>query len=51
MACFGLLSEARVEVVLLELHIQTAEQIVSTLETLHAFFAWSYGYPLQHIGS
>ena len=36
---------------LLELRIQTAERIVLALETLRTFFAWSYDYPLQRIGS
>ena len=50
-AVFGSLTKARVEFVLLELRIQTAEQIVLALETSRTFFAWSYDYPLQRIGS
>ena len=50
-AVFGSLTKARVEFVLLELHIQTAKQIVLALETSRTFFAWSYDYPLQRIGS
>ena len=50
-AAFGSLTKARVEFVLLELRIQTAEQIVLALETSRTFFVWSYDYPLQRIGS
>ena len=44
---FGSLTKARVEFVLLELRIQTAERIVLALETSRTFFAWSYDYPLH----
>ena len=47
----GHLSKACVEFVLLELRIQTAKRIVFALETLRTFFACSYSYPLQRIGS
>ena len=50
-ANLGSLTKARVEFVLLELRIQTAERIALALETLRTFFAWSYNYPLQRIGS
>ena len=46
-ANLGSLTKARVEFVLLELRIQTAERIVLALETSRTFFAWSYDYPLH----